>query len=249
MRTRETALLMLKGRRDPGEIQQAAGLSTGQLAALAEVHGLSRTAARSGGPIAGLDPELARGLAALVWVEQNGQHQGARRHAAQVRELLRDLVQYQSRTVAEARIRADITAIGKKLSTLRSRLSRLESGSGGTSLIRDWAKEQGIRVSPSGVLSASLIDAFEQHTRPTAQLEQRRAITVARLQREIATLKKNRTTARKRLENLRGPSPAAIRAWAKEQGLDVPDTGVLPDRIVEAYKAHHQPTSSAQQVG
>lgn len=33
------------------------------------------------------------------------------------------------------------------------------------------------------------------------------------------------------------PKAADVRAWAKEQGLDVPAKGKLPDELVEAYRA------------
>lgn len=32
---------------------------------------------------------------------------------------------------------------------------------------------------------------------------------------------------------------AAIRAWARQQGLEVSDRGKLPQRVVEAYRAAH----------
>jgi hypothetical protein len=35
------------------------------------------------------------------------------------------------------------------------------------------------------------------------------------------------------------PAPAAVRAWAREQGLEVSDRGRLPARVLEAYRAAH----------
>jgi hypothetical protein len=34
-------------------------------------------------------------------------------------------------------------------------------------------------------------------------------------------------------------APAAVRAWAREQGLEVGDRGRLPTRVLEAYRAAH----------
>lgn len=246
MSSRDTALLMLKSRRDPGEIKRATGMSTGQIAALAEAQGLSQTAARSGGVLTGIDPTLIRGLAALMWAEQNAGHQRVRRQAARVRELLSELVGYQSRMIAENGIRGELAEIGRKLNTAQAKLSRL--GANSAALIRDWAVEQGMTVSPSGVLSAGVIDAFEQHHQHTTQLDQRRAITAARLQREIASLKRSRTAARRRLDSLTNPPAAEVRAWAWQQGLDVSVGGQLPAYLTEAYK-DHQAKALSEQAG
>lgn len=35
------------------------------------------------------------------------------------------------------------------------------------------------------------------------------------------------------------PKPAAVRAWARENGLDVPARGTIPADVVDAYKAAH----------
>ncbi|MFJ2007936.1 Lsr2 family DNA-binding protein [Streptomyces chartreusis] len=244
MSHRDTALLMLKSRREPGEIQRATGMSTGQIAALAEVQGLSQTAPRSGGFLAGIDPTLIRGLAALMWAEQNAGHQRVRRRAAQVREALGELAGYQSRMIAEDSIRSDLAEVGRKLNAARCKFSRL--GTGTSALVRDWAKEQGMTVSPSGVLSADVIDAFEQQHQPLNHLGQRRAITAARLQREIASLKRVRTAARRRLDSLTNPPAAEVRAWAQQQGLAAPASGQLPAYLIQAYKDHQAKTMSEQ---
>lgn len=236
MSSRDTALLMLKSRREPGEIQRATGMSTGQIAALAEVQGLSQTVARSGGILTGIDPTLVRGLAALMWAEQNAGHQRMRQQAARVRELLSGLSGYQSRMIAEKRVRGELTEIGRKLNTAQCKLRRL--GTNTAAIIRHWADQQGMTVSPSGVLSAGVIEAFEQQHQHTNQRDQRRAITAARLQREIASFKRSQTAARKRLDSLTNPPAAEVRAWAKQQSLDVPTTGQLPAWLTEAYKDH-----------
>jgi hypothetical protein len=36
-----------------------------------------------------------------------------------------------------------------------------------------------------------------------------------------------------------GPSTAKVRAWAREEGLDVPARGPMPDDVVERYTAAH----------
>ncbi|WP_316779654.1 Lsr2 family DNA-binding protein [Streptomyces sasae] len=234
MSARDIALLMLKSRRGPGEIHRATGMSTGQIAALAEVHGLSQTAARSGGPLAGIDPTLVRGLAALMWTEQNAGHQRARNQAARVRQLLAELVSYQSHAVAESRIRSELAEIDRKLVPLLAKLSRL--GTSSTVVIREWAVEQGMTANLAGMLPNRIIDAFEQQPHYTDQLAQRRAVTAARLQGEIVALKRKRAATRRRLDSLTNPPAADVRAWAINQGLDVPDRGSLPGFLVEAYK-------------
>ncbi|MFF7764263.1 Lsr2 family DNA-binding protein [Streptomyces griseorubiginosus] len=243
MSSRDTALLMLKSRRAPGEIQRATGMSTGQIAALAEVQGLSQTTARSGGFLTGIDPTLIRGLAALMWAEQNAGHQRVRRQASRVRDLLGELSGYQSRMIAENGIRGELAQIDRKLKAAQCKLSRL--GTTASLLIRDWAREQGMTVSPSGVVSAKVIDAFEQQHH-TTQLDQRRAVIAARLQREIASLKRSRTAARRRLASLTNPPAAEVRAWARQQGLDVSVGGQLPAYLTEAYKDHQAKTMSEQ---
>jgi hypothetical protein len=36
-----------------------------------------------------------------------------------------------------------------------------------------------------------------------------------------------------------GPAPTLVRAWAKENGYDVPDRGRIPKEILEAYQNAH----------
>jgi len=35
------------------------------------------------------------------------------------------------------------------------------------------------------------------------------------------------------------PSPATVRAWAKDQGIDVPPRGRVPAELVEQYRQAH----------
>ncbi|MEU1409205.1 hypothetical protein ABZ471_44415 [Streptomyces sp. NPDC005728] len=220
---------MLKSRHQCGDIQHVTGLSTGQLAALAEVQGLSQTATRSGGLLSGIDPALLRGMAALTKAEQTADRR-VRRQSVRVRELLGVLVDHQSRIADENRIRAEIADINKKLSALQSKLSRLDTSS--TMIIRAWAKDRGLPVSRGGVLSAKAIDAFEEHTRLTAQVGQARAITAARLQCEIANLRRSRTAACRRLEHMTSMSTAEVQSSAEGQDSDVPVGNVLPAHSV-----------------
>lgn len=37
-----------------------------------------------------------------------------------------------------------------------------------------------------------------------------------------------------------GPDPKAVRAWATEQGIEVPKRGKIADAVVEAYTAAHE---------
>ncbi|GAB3912678.1 hypothetical protein GCM10029964_120900 [Kibdelosporangium lantanae] len=35
------------------------------------------------------------------------------------------------------------------------------------------------------------------------------------------------------------PTPAEVRAWAQANGLDCPDKGRIPDRVMQAYRDAH----------
>lgn len=45
--------------------------------------------------------------------------------------------------------------------------------------------------------------------------------------------------SRRRSRGGSGPSPADIRAWARENGFDVPDRGRVSSQVREAYLAAH----------
>jgi hypothetical protein len=45
--------------------------------------------------------------------------------------------------------------------------------------------------------------------------------------------------SRRRSRSGGGPSPADIRAWARENGFDVPDRGRVSSQVREAYLAAH----------
>lgn len=45
--------------------------------------------------------------------------------------------------------------------------------------------------------------------------------------------------SRRRARNGSGPSPADIRAWARDNGFDVPDRGRVSSQVREAYLAAH----------
>lgn len=45
--------------------------------------------------------------------------------------------------------------------------------------------------------------------------------------------------SRRRSRNGSGPSPAEIRAWARDNGYDVPDRGRVSTEVREAYLAAH----------
>ena len=48
-----------------------------------------------------------------------------------------------------------------------------------------------------------------------------------------------RATGRRRGRGGTGPSPADIRAWARDHGFDVPDRGRVSSEVREAYLAAH----------
>jgi hypothetical protein len=48
-----------------------------------------------------------------------------------------------------------------------------------------------------------------------------------------------KTAARKRSRGQRGPTPAAIRKWAQEQGIEVSASGRVPQVVRDQYLAAH----------
>jgi hypothetical protein len=58
--------------------------------------------------------------------------------------------------------------------------------------------------------------------------------------KKVATKKvATKNVVGKRSRERRGPSPAAIRKWAQEQGIDVSASGRLPREIRDQYVAAH----------
>jgi hypothetical protein len=53
----------------------------------------------------------------------------------------------------------------------------------------------------------------------------------------------NRVSGRARMNNLRkadgGPAPSEVRAWAKDNGFDVPERGRIPADVKDAYAQAH----------
>lgn len=60
------------------------------------------------------------------------------------------------------------------------------------------------------------------------------------------TLSRQERTARERAAR---PLPPArvIRAWARQEGIDVPVRGTLPDDVLDAYSRTHPPTDSTEE--
>lgn len=65
-----------------------------------------------------------------------------------------------------------------------------------------------------------------------AELRDRLAIFVGH-----ARQGKRKASAKKSVSLVAGTTPRAIRQWAKDQGMDVPDRGRLPKSLVQAYEA------------
>lgn len=179
-------------------------------------------------------------LAALMWAEQHGS-EADRNRAAHIRELLATLADSRARESRKAEIRAEIRSLGMELVSVRARLRRLGGPGMATAVIRTWAKQQGLAVAPGGPLPPEIINAFELRLGPQAPLH-RKTITIARLQTQMASVQLRRMTAQRRLDRDHADIPPAsvIRAWARNQGLDVPADGRLPQRIVDAYTAHFE---------
>jgi hypothetical protein len=194
-----------------------------------------------------LDAELRRGLASLRWAEQQGLSQAGK--AAHIRQLLDDLVE-DVRAERKDQLRAEIESLSQQIRAARAKIRRRGGPGLASAVIRMWAKQQGIPVKSSGgPLPSDVIDAFERALGADAHLH-RKTIAIARTEADIASLVMRRTNARGQLHRLRSSAlPAAvIRAWARAQGLDVPDSGRLPQGVIDAYNAQHStcapPTSS-----
>ncbi|MGW4784939.1 Lsr2 family DNA-binding protein [Streptomyces sp. NPDC004230] len=195
-----------------------------------------------------VDPQLKRGLSALLWAEQQGDvGQVCKDRAAQVRELLAELEDHRAKSGQAAKVADQLKTLSLQLASARARQARIGGTGLGSAVIRVWARQQGLPVSSGGALRADVIDAFERSLGVQTK-QHKKTIAEARLDTEIRRLKGCVTAARERLSRLQDylPSAAAVRAWAKSQGMDVPDVGLLPLRIVEAWKAHNQQTSLAQ---
>lgn len=81
---------------------------------------------------------------------------------------------------------------------------------------------------------------YEENIRPVLNLiEQRRSPARAKKAPAKKAAKTARTTARKRSRGGRGPSAAAIRKWAQEQGIEVSASGRVPREVRVQYLAAH----------
>ena len=80
------------------------------------------------------------------------------------------------------------------------------------------------------------IDLSEDHA---AKLRDALSLYVGHARRTTSRRGRSTSTPRSAARSAGGPSAAEIRAWAKENGLEVPDRGRVSAEVREAYAAAH----------
>ncbi|THA28265.1 hypothetical protein E4198_00175 [Streptomyces sp. RKND-216] len=165
--TRTAALTALQNGRPIADIAAKTGLSTGQIAALAEAAGATSEHARTA---------LRDLIEALAWGEQHDTKK-ARNLAARARRALTDLVQLRHEETAIAQAREEVAALKKQLADAEAKLRTVRTGGRTTApataaagdgartreerrAIREWARAQGHQVADRGLLPSHLITAY-----------------------------------------------------------------------------------------
>lgn len=94
--------------------------------------------------------------------------------------------------------------------------SKKSTSHAGTPEARDWLREQGYAVKPSGRIPGDLMEAYRAATKSDAPKRERKPKT----ERVVGDLH-------------------SMREWAAQQGMAVSSTGRLPKAVIEAYNAAH----------
>lgn len=161
--TRE-ALAALRSGRPIADIAAQTGLSTGQIAALAETAGATSEHARTA---------LRELLEALAWGEQ-AETKKARNLAARARTALTDLARLRQVATQEAQARQQIADLKKQLADAEAKLKQVRTGrtvtipapaaeTGGKAerrAIRAWARAHGHQVADRGSIAGHLVEAY-----------------------------------------------------------------------------------------
>jgi seryl-tRNA synthetase len=168
---RTTALTMLKDGNPPGQITAATGLTTGELAALAEAEGLTREHATQ---------TMKEYLQALTWGERHDTKR-IQNLATRARTALDELVQARASEEQAAAAAAEVAKLKQQLADAEARLrqakgkpatpsssQRRTPATGGTmphdkaerARIREWARAQGYKVADRGLIPQQIITAF-----------------------------------------------------------------------------------------
>jgi DNA invertase Pin-like site-specific DNA recombinase len=109
----------------------------------------------------------------------------------------------------------------------------------------------------SGELIADLVRRYVEQQQTTTEIAKALRIsgnTVTRLLREqgvtvrppIARQPNDHAAALRQRMTAAGITTAKVRAWCKATGIDVPNVGLLPARIVDAYLDAHQPNNTQE---
>ncbi|MFI9588257.1 histone-like nucleoid-structuring protein Lsr2 [Streptomyces sp. NPDC052236] len=155
------AIDMLKAGTPAADIAKQTGMSTGEIAALAEAEGLTAAHARK---------SLEELLEALVWGESHDTKK-AQTLASRARTALTELVQLRKSEAQVAEAEAEIAALKRKLAEAETKLktaktgkptqaAALPVGKGQREQMRAWARRNGYEVADRGTISKQVQDAW-----------------------------------------------------------------------------------------
>ncbi|MFC7261520.1 Lsr2 family DNA-binding protein [Streptomyces lutosisoli] len=189
---RATIVTLLKAGTSTDAIQQHVSASVGEIAAIAEVEGLTKAHAKNTDtPLPDLDPHMVLALRALAWGENH--------HTARIRKLasriaagLTELAQLQRDAAQIEAAEREVAKLTQTLTQAQNKLRNLKtSGKTGPQAaaaaadvpddkrqrdeIRSWAREQGMPVSQVGSISKQVMDAWRKHNTAAAVPDQRQA--------------------------------------------------------------------------
>jgi polyhydroxyalkanoate synthesis regulator phasin len=167
------ALTALQDGRPIADIAAQTGLSTGQIAALAETAGATSEHARAA---------LRELIEALAWGEQHDAKK-ARNLAARARRALTDLVQMRHEETAVAQAREEVAELKKQLADAEAKLRTVRTGRASATAaasdgagskeerraIRVWARAQGHQVADRGLLPGHLVTAYRNRNTSAPQ--------------------------------------------------------------------------------
>lgn len=105
-----------------------------------------------------------------------------------------------------------------------------------TAPIRDWARSLGLPMGVNGPIRASVRAAYEAAQAGATDDEAKAAYEQAEAERLEANDKAKKGKWRGAAEKARRAELAPIRAWAKENGIDLPRNNLMPPDVVAAYK-------------
>ncbi|OEJ21586.1 hypothetical protein AS594_39325 [Streptomyces agglomeratus] len=200
---RDLIVIMLKNQTPAEEIhQRLPNVSVGQIAAIAEIEGLTEAHAKAQklttantkhekAPTEGADPQLAQVLEALAWGENN--------HSARIRNLakrirtgLSELQQLKQGAAAVEAAEREVAAVTEQLLQAQAKLRQLKNAGKRPKTpppakaspladkrrrdeIRAWAHTQGMAVSQVGSIPKQVLDAWNNRDGKATVPAQRQA--------------------------------------------------------------------------